>query len=128
MNYLKTHQADLRAEHYQGLQDAVHQLDFEAGVTAVGKRIVLPSSYAGSPRAMHQNYLDAMTIVRKFGKPDFFITMTANPPWPEIVDNLRGQETAHSRPDLVARVFRIKFKALLDDLLGYWRSIQSTKT
>ena len=37
----------------------------------VGKRIILPSTYPGSPRAMQQNYLDAMSMVKKFGKPDF---------------------------------------------------------
>ena len=41
---------------------------------------------------MQQNYLDAMTIVKTFGKPDLFITMTANPKWPEIRDNLRAGE------------------------------------
>ena len=28
---------------------------------------------------MHQNYLDAMAMVRAKGKPDYFITFTANP-------------------------------------------------
>ena len=65
---------------------------------------------------MPQNYLDAMPIVRKFGKPDFFITVTANPSWPEITENLRGHETAYSRPDLTARVFHMKLKAILHDL------------
>ena len=65
-----------------------------------------------------------MAIVRKFGKPDYFIAMTANPAWPEVVKNLRSPENAHDRPDIVARVFRIKFESLLADLverqvLGY---------
>ena len=58
-----------------------------------------------------------MATVRKFGKPDFFITMTTNPAWPDVIDNLHGQETAHNRPDLVARVFRMKLKSLLNDLI-----------
>ena len=66
---------------------------------------------------MQQNYLDAMSIVKRYGKPDFFITMTANPSWPEITVALRHGETAVNRPDLVARVFHIKLNVLLDELL-----------
>jgi Helitron helicase-like domain at N-terminus len=29
-----------------------------------------------------------MTLVGKFGKPDLFITFTANPKWPEIQNYL----------------------------------------
>lgn len=32
-------------------------------------------SFIGSARNVYQNYLDAMSIVRHFGKPDLFITM-----------------------------------------------------
>jgi hypothetical protein len=66
---------------------------------------------------MAQNYMDAMTIVKRFGKPDFFTTMTANPAWREIVANLPPGDAAQDHPDLVARVFRIKLKKLLDLLL-----------
>jgi len=117
LRWLRGNQNLLRAESYKGLVDAVSQPGFEAGVTKVGRQIILPATYAGGPRAMQQNYLDAMSIVKKFGKPDFFITMTASPTWPEITENLRLGETAASRPDLVARVFHLKMRALLDELL-----------
>ena len=83
--------------------DAVSQPGFRACVTKIGRQIILPATYAGGPQAMQQNYLDAMSIVKKFGKPDFSITMAASPTWPEIVTNLRPGETAASRPDLVAK-------------------------
>ena len=117
LNFLRMHQKDLRAEIYQGLYDAVHDPEKKFDGKDIGKRVILPSSYQGSPRAMHQNYLDAMAIVRKYGKPDYFITMTASPGWSEIRENLRTGETAAGRPDLVARVFRQKFRTLLDELL-----------
>jgi len=44
-----------------------------------GKIVILPSSFNGSPRHMYQNYQDAMSIVRAYGKPDLFITFTCNP-------------------------------------------------
>jgi hypothetical protein len=50
------------------------------------------------------------------GKPDLFITMTCNPQWPEITQHLLNGQTASDRPDLVARVFADKQKALCDDL------------
>ena len=46
--------------------------------------MILPSSYHGGPRYMHQKRLDAMAYVSEFGKPDLFITFTTNPEWPEI--------------------------------------------
>ena len=39
-------------------------------------------------------------IVRRYGKPDYFITFTANPGWPEIADNLAPGDHAVNRPDL----------------------------
>ena len=114
--YLRSHQEDLRAEVYQELAKAVEHPDYKPGVTNIGRRIVLPASYPGSPRHMHQNYLDAMAMVRVMGKPDFYITFTANPQWPEIVKNLLPGQHPHDRPDLVARVFHLKLQALLDDL------------
>ena len=93
--------------------DYVGQLDGGQAAYRVGKRMILPSTYAGAPRALQQNYLDAMAIVRKTGKPDYFITMTANPPWPEVTAALRPGEKAHDRPDLMARVFYLKMEAAL---------------
>ena len=52
-----------------------------------GIPVVLPSSFSGSPRAMQQNYQDAMAIVAKYGKPDLFLTYTCNPKIREITEN-----------------------------------------
>ena len=65
---------------------------------------------------MQQNYQDAMAIVRTCGFPDYFITMTANPAWPEVAAQLRPWETAADRPDIVARVFKSKLDELFLDL------------
>jgi hypothetical protein len=56
----------------------------DANLNDIGQRIILPSSFAGGPRHQHQQYQDAMALVRKLGKPDYFVTFTANPAWPEI--------------------------------------------
>ena len=82
LNWVRQNQDNLRAEYYKGLFDAVHHIDYVAGKTQIGKQVILPSTYAGSPRAMQQQYLDAMAMVKRFGKPDYFITMTGNLAWP----------------------------------------------
>ncbi|XP_044578963.1 uncharacterized protein LOC123261436 [Cotesia glomerata] len=66
---------------------------------------------------MMQHYQDAMSIVCKFVKPDLFVTMTCNPKWREISENLLPGQTASDRPDLVARVFNIKKNALIDTIV-----------
>jgi hypothetical protein len=53
-----------------------------------------------------------MAVVARLGKPDLFITFTCNPQWPDITSELEPGQTATDRPDLVARVFRLKVKAV----------------
>ena len=66
---------------------------------------------------MFQLYQDAMTIVRKYGKPDLFITFTCNPLWDDITSNLLPNQKVTDRPDLVVRLFKLKLRELLDDML-----------
>jgi hypothetical protein len=106
--FLRYNQTKLRAELYSGLQDALR--DGENELARVGKLIVLPSSFTGGPRYMNENYHDSMAIVRRFGKPDLFITMTCNPNWPEIVAVLLPHQKPEDRPDLITRYVYIQFK------------------
>ncbi|XP_011878931.1 PREDICTED: uncharacterized protein LOC105568104, partial [Vollenhovia emeryi] len=112
-DYCKTHQKELRSETYQGLIDYMQNLSNNLN-GRIGKMVILPSSFIGSPRNMLQNYQDAMAIVAKFGKPDLFITMTCNPKWREIDENLLHGQQASDRPDICARVFNIKKDYLID--------------
>jgi len=54
-----------------------------------------------------------MAICRHFHKPDLFLTMTANPKWPEILHSLFPGQTATDHSDIVSQVFKQKKKALL---------------
>jgi hypothetical protein len=83
----------------------------------VGKRVILSASVIGSPRYMHRRYQDSMAVVRRYGKPDFFITVTCNPAWPEILAALLPNQIAADRPDLVARVFKLKLDILMRALI-----------
>ena len=114
LSWIKNHQGLLRSDLYNGLSDAI--LETEIDARTLGQRIILPSSYTGGDRYMMQLFQDSMAIVRHFGKPTLFITMTANPRWPEIQRALLFGQTAWDRPDLIARVFQMKLAALLHDL------------
>ncbi|ETW84686.1 hypothetical protein HETIRDRAFT_314300, partial [Heterobasidion irregulare TC 32-1] len=118
--WIRNHQKEIRAEKYQSLFDAIHA-EAEVDLGQRGKRIVLPSTHAGSPRYMYQLFQDSMAITRHCHKPDIFITMTANPNWPEITEELLkydggSTQQPSDRPDLVARVFALKMKALIKDI------------
>ena len=65
---------------------------------------------------MRHRYYDAMTLVQQFGKPDLFITMTCNPEWKEIRNELKEGQISQDRPDLTSRIFRVKLYNLKDQL------------
>ena len=77
-------QSQLCADLHQGLADAVVASDGQVNGSQLGKNVILPLSFTGGPRYQHQLYQDAMGIVCRFGKPDFFVTFTCNPRWQEI--------------------------------------------
>jgi hypothetical protein len=114
--FIKKNQANLRTEMYRGLMDYIHNNKINENIS-IGKMVILPSSFIGDPRALQQNYMDSMALVQFCGKPDLFTTTTCNPKWKEIEENLKFNETAIDRPDLVTRVFYQKIMLLKDELL-----------
>lgn len=116
LGWIAKSQDKLQAGSYKVVHDYLATMAERAN-SAVGSVVILPSSFVGSPRAMQQAYQDAMAIVGKFGKPHLFITMTCNPRWPEIIDNIGTYQEPSDRPDIVARVFFQKFKELSNDII-----------
>jgi hypothetical protein len=57
-----------------------------------------------------------MAIARYYRTVDLFITCTTNPDWPEITRELLPGQQPADRPDLVARVFQLKKKVIIDDI------------
>ncbi|XP_043479916.1 uncharacterized protein LOC122509746 [Leptopilina heterotoma] len=113
LSFCANNQSQLRCESYKGLIDHMQNVSNENEMH-IGKMVILPSTFIGSPRNMMQQYQDAMAIVRNHGKPDLFITMTCNPQWTEIQENLLPNQTASDRPDIVARVFSSKVNHLIE--------------
>ncbi|CDF77533.1 unnamed protein product [Chondrus crispus] len=62
---------------------------------------------------MRQQMHDIIAISNQIGHPDIFLTMTCNPSWPEITRALLPNQTPQDRPDLCARLFRLKMKDLM---------------
>ncbi|GIQ86919.1 hypothetical protein KIPB_008859 [Kipferlia bialata] len=107
----------MRVDTIAGLRDCVAGLDGEHDIENVGRHVKLPSSYRGGRRYKWAQFQEAMAIVRKYHRPDIFLTATCNPQWREIVDECRRSGTVPAnRPDLCARVFRLKLKEILDDI------------
>lgn len=72
LNFIRFKQSKLRAENYVHLKDAMCKGD--GYVSDMGERVVLPSSFTGGHRYMHERSQDAMTYVRHYGRPDLIIT------------------------------------------------------
>ena len=117
LRFIRTQQSKLRITMLDGVEDALSSSDDHLDLNQLGQRIILPSSYLGGPRDMHQRYLDGMAIARHFQKIDIFLTMTANPNWPEVIHELLPGQHVCDRPDLVSRAFHLKQKSLLKAIL-----------
>ena len=66
---------------------------------------------------MYQRYQDAMALVQEYGWPDLFITITCNPSWPEIHQELLLGQTPQDRPDLLSRIFRSRLEEFKRDII-----------
>ncbi|RID81149.1 hypothetical protein BRARA_A03747 [Brassica rapa] len=115
LRWFRLNQKKIRADLYNNVKDAVIKGDTDA--KSIGKRVILPASYTGSPRYMAEKYHDAMAICRWYGNPHLFITMTTNPKWAEISNHLQmyGTDEPNDRPDLECRVFKMKLDELMSD-------------
>ena len=129
LNYQRQNQKALRADTYKNVKEAIEERRHELAPREDGMfpddsqqpgvgRKILSSSFMGSPRWFNAQFQDGMAICREYHKPDLFITMTCNPHWPEIEGQLKPGQTAQDRPDLVARVFKLKFDQLMNDFIA----------
>ncbi|KAI7938124.1 hypothetical protein MJO28_015044 [Puccinia striiformis f. sp. tritici] len=116
LNFFRYNQDKIRADCYSGVIES-----FGNQTEVLGRKIVLPSSFSGSPRSMKQLYQDAMASVREFGPPSLFITMTANSIWDEMDKELKDHQEAADRPDLITRIFRLKLEDLITEVVKFKR-------
>lgn len=107
LNFIRTNQKCLRREDAElmGVDDV-----------APAKNIYLPSSFLGSRRWASDQISDSLAIAAAYGNPRFFVTMTCNTAWPEIVSQLLPGQTFCDIPVVVVWVFRCKLSLLLKTL------------
>uniref|UniRef100_A0A0R0KEV8 ATP-dependent DNA helicase n=1 Tax=Glycine max TaxID=3847 RepID=A0A0R0KEV8_SOYBN len=115
LSYIRNNQKKLRVDKYCSLQNSL-DTGTAKGLTK-GKRVILPSTFVGSPRYMDQLYFDGMAICSHVGFPNLFITLTCNPNCPEIRKLLSPLNLKPTdRPDIVSQIFRLKYEQMLSDL------------
>jgi hypothetical protein len=66
---------------------------------------------------MNQLFQDSLAIVQNYGKPDIFMTVTCNPHWREIANELLPGQKPEDRPDIVIHVFNMKLKEIMNDVV-----------
>ena len=120
---MEMNQDKLHADVYKNVVD--HLLAADVEVDDIGKQIILPATHPGLPRDMNAKFQDAIAICYKYGKGkiDSFVTVTSNPNWREVQEQLLPGQKAEDRPDLISRVFNLKLRAIEqelynDDILG----------
>jgi hypothetical protein len=116
LQFIESHQSDLRSETVQGIADAIDKGFVNAD--SIGGRVVVPVSFTGGRRYHVMNYQDAMAICRVYGPPDLFVTFTCNTKWREIADALCFEPSQQpcDRSDLVVCVFHMKVNKFVADI------------
>ena len=108
LNYIRNNPKKLRMEQYSDLRGAVEQ-NPQLDLAQIGTRIILPFSFTGSTRHMQATCQDALAVNHYFNsRADFFLTMTANPHWPEVKAALLSGQKPEDHPDIICRVFHAK--------------------
>lgn len=62
---------------------------------------------------MCQIMLSIIAVSKRIGRPVIFLTMTCSLNWPELKATLLPRQNSPSRPDIAAKVFRVKLQTLL---------------
>ena len=114
LSFVRNNQSKLRVDKYNNIRQPNSTTEQEG--SNKGKKVVLPLTFVGSTRFMNQLYFDGMTIYSNVVFSYLFLTLTCNLKWPKIRRVLSNMNSiASDRPNIISRVFRIKF----DQLLSY---------
>jgi len=75
-------------------------------------RYHIPASFTGSQAWASGQVADALALAKELGRPFLLITMTTNPKWPEIADQLRQGQNFTDIPSVVCRAFHVRLQYL----------------
>ena len=82
----------------------------------IGQKTFLSHSMRGSRRHLRSLAKNGLALVSEYGRPSLFITLTCNPNWVEIVEQLLPGQTAFDRGDIVCQVFYRKLETVLHNI------------
>ena len=111
MQHVKMRQRSSLAKRKHLCESLANEPAAQGPLTA--KTYYLPSSVQGSPRHLRRLRVDALETARRKGPPTWFITLTTNPRWKEILDQLLAGQNATDRPDITVRVFHAKLAIVI---------------
>jgi len=118
LNFQEHNQDQLRADKYSSII-AAQEADYTGTLgRQFSKPTVLNKSFRNSPAQKKAKYKDFMAAFIHHGGVDAFITMTANPNWPEVQAALQPGMSAEDRSDIVCRVFKLKLATLKQELIN----------
>ena len=106
-------QARIRGSRLASVEDCIYR---NGNLALEGTPVLMPASFVGSAPWYRALYHDALALPAHFSRPDLFLTMTCSPRWPEILAVLPGGADPVEHADIVARVFYLKWMALLRDI------------
>ena len=117
LSYLSTSavQSHFRSSRFSTLMDQMHA--DRGNLNRIGTPVLLPASFTGSPRWYHALYHDALALPAAYHLPDLFVTVTFNPEWPELSRMMPAHSSVHDHPDVVARVFWLRFSRIMKDIV-----------
>ena len=110
LRFVKYHQKDI----FGIMNDDGNENTDETGNT--GEKTFLSQSFHGSRRHLRSLAKNALALVSEYGRPSLFITLTCNPYWPEILEQLLPGQTAFDRGDVVCQVFHRKLEIVLKNI------------
>ncbi len=114
LNWLRNNQSNIRTNVYNELANNLRRDNVDA--TTLNRRFILSFSYTSDARFMQKLFQDNMIIVKHFERFTFFVTFTINSNWFEIRDELKSEQIATNRSNIVTRVFEMKTRQLIEDV------------
>ena len=113
LNWAIHYQGPIGAKKFKGLINALEAGDaHRAGCT-----IVPTATVCGSPRFYNEPQQNKICNFHQYGKPDYFLTFTTSPTWPEVRCLLNDGDGVQDRSDVCAWVFKAKLDTSMVDIL-----------
>lgn len=119
LSYLSTStmQSQFRSSRFCAVMDQLHT--DKSNMHKIGAPMLLPATFTGSPRWYHALFLDALALPSAYHLPDLFVTITCNPEWPEFARVIPVGSSIYDHPDVVARVFWLRFSRIMKDIVDF---------